>query len=708
MLLLASHLTNCADLKQAPTASTPVVSALVVDAGDELSSNFPQIHADVDVQVSGEFLLPSSVPDANTGAPIDRVPFSTPVKQINVTSGWTSAARAILRITGPDGVVTEALPTSSILRGSVVNQYGRNGDLVSNVVLGRHLDGPSPAEWFASRPVTVSTTALPVGGVLSGGLTLSDSAMAATGATVYMQASAGTMLPTAKLSLPASASMRREARYVKIRSTGVGSGAPVWVLREMRLRTVESTSAVTRIRGVQRLRVKRVTLQEPFYSGTSTAPIAMRRRLFIIPEEPDPWAPEPTPPPPPAPEPTPPSPPPAPPVPAPTLPANTPVVFQHGYLDNKFVWDPMRDTLRRRLSISDEAFSLNAQGDLASAGSALQVSARARFNAPTVFVAHSAGGLLARYAGNIDPALVAGIVTVGTPHTGALIADRGPVAAGLFVGLLSATFVTSPCLTNILNPNGRVCTALVAGSTGLAGFLVGLGLGSVLTNSASDLKPSAAFVQGRNLNAEVYPRVGITHRVNNRWAAFRMLSESRAIPLAWNSQAAEEGALGASAVFQSALFTFVASTVQLWMLAVQENSYSGLRLDGSCGPIFSDSFQCSGVWQDPWARYAYSERWQQYLLFFQTLSFDTLVALESADELWNWATTDWRAGDGFIGASSQAYPNTPGSPFPPLNFESVREPGFGPTMAHNGEPRSKQVEERIRRSMISILLVQQR
>jgi hypothetical protein len=153
VVAFASILSSCSELKQSPTAVAPVVNALVVDPADGLSSNYPQIYAELDVSVSGEIMLPSPFTDPATGASISSIPFSTPATLVNVTSGWTPSARAILRVTGPDGPIVEPLPMSGVLRGSMVAQYDRNGTLASNTILGKQLDGPSPPEWFATHPV---------------------------------------------------------------------------------------------------------------------------------------------------------------------------------------------------------------------------------------------------------------------------------------------------------------------------------------------------------------------------------------------------------------------------------------------------------------------------------------------------------------------------------------------------------------------------
>jgi pimeloyl-ACP methyl ester carboxylesterase len=548
-----------------------------------------------------------------------------------------------------------------------------------------------------------NSSAQPVGAAILGALTLSDSAMSTSNAILATQVAAGGVtLQTAKVTLPTLGNMRREARYVKISASGVNGGTKSWVLRELRFRTAEPTTGATRFRGVQRMKVKRVTIQEPIYASTSqTTPGAVRRRAYVIPDEVDPWYPDPVPPPPPAPDPAPPPPPPpAPPGSTPTLPANVPVVFQHGFKDFASVWTPMRDTLRPKLSIVDIAFNLNVEGELTDAGNALQQNTRSFFNAPTVFIGHSAGGLLSRYVGNIDPALVAGVVTVGTPHQGALIAERGQVAAAVFGSLVSETFATLPCQVGILEPGGPSCGVLDVLSTGLGAYL-GSRVGNNVTGPARDLRPNSAFVANRNATAESYPRVGITHRINTRWGGAQMLSEVRQIPLDWNDSAAEDGARKASLVYQSAWFVFVSSTVQMWMLATQENSQSGLQIDAYCGPLYSGSSSCGGGYQSPWDRYANGEVWWRYLQFWQTLSFDTILLMEASDLLWKAATANFAPSDGFISAESQEYPFTENSPTAPVNVETVRDaPQYGSRPAHNGEPRSKQVEVRLFESLV--------
>jgi pimeloyl-ACP methyl ester carboxylesterase len=702
---VAVALTSCSQLKETPTASESKVSALVVDAGDELSSNFPQIFADLEMQVSGEFVLPSPVFDAQSGTMIDRVPYSTPPELVNVTSGWTGSARAILRITGADGAVREVQPLSAVLRGATVQQYDRQGTMTASATLGRQLDGQTPAEWFAANPVTVDPNVQFFTAARAGGLTMADAVMSSSSASMSTQTLAsGAVVQTAKIALPTVGAMRREARYVKIAPTGAVPGPATWVLRELRFRSAESTTGVTRVRGVQRMKVKKVTFREPLYSSaTASGPTALRQRAFIIPEEPDPWSPEPTPPPPPPAPDQGPQPPPVLPPPGtiPVLPANTPLVYQHGFKDQQEIWSNMRDTVGRKLAVNARSFPIVVSGDLTIAGNTLQQRTRQEFNAPTVFVGHSAGGLLSRYVGDIDPSLVAGVVTIGTPHAGALIADRGPVAAGFFGGLVASSYFISPCITGEFFPYGPTCNQLAVLSTGVAGFLAGFGLGTVASSDAQDLKPSSTFVRNRTSYAENYPRVGITHRIDTRWGAAQMLNEFSARPLPWNPPYAAQGAAKTSAIYQNAQYILISSTIQLWLLNSSEDNNYGLSLNQNCGPFYSGTdFSCRGNYQDPFARNAYRQSWFQYFQTWQRLSLGTLLVLEGADELWNWATANNRASDGFIDSLSQQYPNTAGSSRPPVNFESVRNNIFyGPTPAHNGETKSSQIEVPLTRAL---------
>jgi pimeloyl-ACP methyl ester carboxylesterase len=704
VVAFAVALTSCTVLKETPTASEPKVSALVVDAGDELSSNFPLIYADLEMQVRGEFILPSPILNERTGQMIDRVPYSTPAEQVSVTSGWTAGAKAILRVTSADGAVRELQPLSAVLRGSTVQQYDRSGALTSSATFGKQLDGQSPAEWFAANPVIVDPNVQFFNAARVGGLTMSDAVMSSSTAVLSTQTlPSGVIAQTAKVTLPTVGAMRREARYVKIASSFLGGGPLTWVMREMRFRSVESTNAVAKLRGVQRMKVKRVTLNEPMYtSASASGPTALRRRVFIIPEEPDPWNPEPTPPPPPpAPDPGPQSPPLLPPPGSiPVLPNSTPMVFQHGYMDNASVWTEMRDTVKRQLSINDRAFSVAAEGDLSAAGERLRQATRNIFFTPTVFVGHSAGGLLARYVAEVDPSLVAGVVTIGTPHKGAYIADRAPLVSGFFGSLLASAFLGNPCSSGEFTAYGLTCSNLATISTGVAGFLAGYKLSGALTGDSRDLKRGSAFVRNRKLYTENFPRVGITHRVDQRWAVVRMLYEYQGRPLAWNSIVAEKGAFAMSQLYQSARYTLISSTIQLWLLNTSDYDNDGLSLNESCGPFYSSQTTCSGNYQDPFNRNAYRQGWFDYFLRWQRLSLGTLLALEGADEIWNWMTADNTASDGFIDAESQFYPDTNVTPTVPVNLESARSPGNGPTMAHNGELKSKQIEFVLTRSLL--------
>lgn len=260
----------------------------------------------------------------------------------------------------------------------------------------------------------------------------------------------------------------------------------------------------------------------------------------------------------------------------------------------------MRDRLRSELSINDRAYTLPTAGGLEPASSLLAATVRddAQFDR-AVFLAHSAGGVIARRVAQLDPARVAGIITVGTPHQGALIAERGADVAGLILGAVAANFYASPCVTGLLNGASNACRSFEKLAYADAAFILGAVGAELIANAgASDLDPDAAFIGQVNAIPESYRRVGVTHRISESGALARYIGE-RIGTQTWNDPSVETAVREYNIARRSAVFNFVITTVQLWMLSSYEVGASRWQLNEQCGPVYSRLGNCGGI-SDPY------------------------------------------------------------------------------------------------------------
>ncbi len=695
-------LTACSEeIVSSPPLKGELVSTLIVDGGDGLSYNFPQIWADLQLRAEAEIVLSQPVPHAVTRVPIDRFSVATPPENVSVSAGWNSSGRARLSMSGLVADAENVQPSSAVLRGAVVTQYDASGNAVSSAQQGTMMGAMSPDEWFATHPVSASLASANVAPAISalvGAMTVSDARMAGAGVSMRALNVSGFNYERRKLRMARVQGLTTDAIYLRLRDSASAAGSPslTWVLRELRVSNEQLPVRPNspRIREVQRIIVHRLIVQAALPAASTNASSGTAvlssptRRTFIIPEDPeDPWNP---PPPPPDVPPTPPSPPPGlPGLPVP-LPTPAPVVFQHGYTSNGEVWNGMRSRLRGILNIDDRAYTVPTIPGLEAASHSLLAAVRdeAGFSR-TVLLAHSAGGVISRRVAQLDPARVAGIITVGTPHAGALISERGPETGAGILAAVAGSFYIGPCVSGLLAENSTACKsfsklAIVTGAF-IAGEVYGERMGQPGSN---DLNPDSPFIQQVNSAPESFPRVGITHRVANSGALARYLGE-RLGTNEYDGYSADLAAREYNITRRSALFNFILATVQLAMLSEYEMGFSRWQLTTSCGPVYSSFGNCGGV-TEPYLANRFYNSYAQYLFQQQALAAGIYLSLTIANGVWNWGTTDQQGGDAFIASASQFYPNVVGSPFLPVNVESDRSFNGLATPAHGGETRSTQ------------------
>jgi pimeloyl-ACP methyl ester carboxylesterase len=326
---------------------------------------------------------------------------------------------------------------------------------------------------------------------------------------------------------------------------------------------------------------------------------------------------------------------------------------------------------------------------------------------PTIVVAHSAGGLIAREAERQSPDLVAGIVTVGTPHEGALIAERGPAALAAFTTFIMAeAFAIDPCGHGAaFARTSRTCQVLEWATIGVGDALLLAGIVGDHALQRDDLKPRSTFIQRLNATPERYLRVGITHRVPRRWSVARLVGEFTDPHPSWNDAAADSAVMSASRVYRGALSSMILAQLNLWLMEAMSQQSMLLALDLQCGPFYTYAPDClrRPFWTP--TQYGPFARWYEHNLMVRNASVGLVAALNAADYAWNVAASDMRPSDSFIAASSQRYPMSTGSPFQPEQRETDRRPENGPLPGHNGEPRSDMTRVELERVLRQTFLV---
>jgi pimeloyl-ACP methyl ester carboxylesterase len=691
------------------------VSALLLDGSDNLAWQYPQILAEIIVQSSGELQFSTPIRDVTTGQMISSMPFATAPDSVTVSAGWNGSGRARIQFNGSTAPGEDEVPIAGILRDEQIQMQNLSGAPLTTQPVGRLMDMQSPTEYFNANPIDTTVATFPSAAGLRGAATMTDAAMTASSATISTQTLGGVSRQIATVTMANAGQLTRVARYIKLRPSNASTDPLTWVLREVRMRAPAATGApapgTTRVRGDQRLTIRKLTFKRPTYATTSTGPTptSSATKIFIIPEEPNPWDPTPIPPMPPAPDPVP--PPPPPPVAVPLPPTNAagdvPVIFQAGFNTTAGDWNDMRLRLRPQLKIADDASSAYVSGDLFTAAVGLNSEVQTKFpNQRAIAIAHSAGGLVARRAAFLDPSKISGLITVGTPHQGALIAERAPTAVGAFASLLPSIWFGPPCLNGALNPDGNICRNLGVISVGGGAIfaLEAMARVSGQLQDARDLVPSSSFVTAVNTPPESFVRVGITHRVPRRWSVAREAAEAIAINqsgLEWNSPKGAQAVYAMSLAHRIAVISFVQATVMIWMLSQMEVDQGRLTINTTCGPSWTLPNAACGYdsYSSPLSRSGHISNWYRFLLWEQAIALSTALTLNIADLIWNMSVADNRSSDAFIAAASQFFPTNTGSALAAINIESDRDPANGPLVGHLGEPHSDMVRAPFQRSL---------
>lgn len=202
------------------------------------------------------------------------------------------------------------------------------------------------------------------------------------------------------------------------------------------------------------------------------------------------------------------------------------VVFQHGIFSNAATWDRMDPWLSSDFYLGNEADgtkikrSLSSTSRLSSQTDDLLSSMSNTGKQDFALIGHSQGGLIARAAAQRRPDLAEGVVTISSPHHGALLARNSKIAIqNLLTGLLDRLY--SGCSFPQQDPG---CFIAVFLAQQAVPGVVNWGIDqSVPVNI--DLQPNNAFVNALNQTPEAFTRVGIENYADKRWVLSRLAGD---------------------------------------------------------------------------------------------------------------------------------------------------------------------------------------
>jgi pimeloyl-ACP methyl ester carboxylesterase len=201
------------------------------------------------------------------------------------------------------------------------------------------------------------------------------------------------------------------------------------------------------------------------------------------------------------------------------------VVLQHGILSNADTWKTTAPWLRCRYQTATEVIPSLASLDSHSNQSYDQMNrVDATGQSGFVFIGHSQGGLVSRYtaqryAGQGRSHMVEGVVSVGTPHQGALLARN--LKQGGVDGLYTLLGAAGRCGTVFLDAGCHIATHVTQRL--LDGWISGML--NAYAPATMDLQPGSPSVSHLNSQPEGFARYGIQHYPTKRWMPMRLMED---------------------------------------------------------------------------------------------------------------------------------------------------------------------------------------
>ncbi|MCA1791088.1 MAG: alpha/beta hydrolase [Thioalkalivibrio sp.] len=358
------------------------------------------------------------------------------------------------------------------------------------------------------------------------------------------------------------------------------------------------------------------------------------------------------------------------------------VLYQHGICSEAATWDGMRPRVASVLNVGRErAFSLTSTARYETQVDELEQEIGASGDGSSIVVSHSQGGLVARRLGQRRGDLVGGVITIGTPHQGALIADYGPDLVADKVTQAVGSYCVGSLMCQLLN---EILTRKAVGEItyGLAGTAVPV---------IQDVRTGSAFLGTLNNTYEPFLRAGIESDAGNRWALMRLAGDvvSERTRLAQGLRPYGPQWVDNTEYLYRAGWALQYMGMFMWWYATPYGGGVG------CGYSYYRDY-----WDPCWDPYYY-DYWYTYSYWYYianllyTVGSFVTTTLDQIDWTWDDITTR-RADltDGFIQFNSQRYPWSPGSSGP-LRYV-IRAPYAD---SHTGSTASPEVYSRVEDSL---------
>lgn len=332
--------------------------------------------------------------------------------------------------------------------------------------------------------------------------------------------------------------------------------------------------------------------------------------------------------------------------------SNTHILYQHGFCSDASVWYAFDDRLEQTMPIkTSRAYSLDTRQTIEAQVSELRNNIQLKVPTQHIVIGHSAGGLVGRRFGQRYPDLVRGVVTIGTPHLGSLLADVGPASAAeqLRNALRVECYLQEVCnlVSDILRDMDAAAPVLGVGD---------------FVPSVDDYRTNSSFGQILNSTHEEFPRVSIETTPRKRWVLARLLGDrtsSSARLLLGARPVGDARVTEVERVYAIALWANRAAQSFLWYSALDLTRNTICDRQG-----FSFTWPtCTGEH----TRYEWFSETMQMIIAYVTYTATgaAMDLMNQIDRTWDHLTTRRQdQTDGLIHRTSQRYPDTPGSSLP--------------------------------------------
>ena len=264
-------------------------------------------------------------------------------------------------------------------------------------------------------------------------------------------------------------------------------------------------------------------------------------------------------------------------------------------------------------------------------------------------VGHSMGGLVGRAVGQERPDLIAGVVSIDTPHHGALVADFTPQFVFDFVAGWVGLSLNQRCdqISLSEDPGAWISCSLLVQATGVVGQL---GIPSIVdryVGAVGDLSIASSSISQLNGGYEPFQRASVRNAIATDFAIFHLAEDQ--FDIAWDPY-------------------FIAALSMT-------NELVGSQLIAN------------GYW------------------FAAIPLLAVAISMNVVDIIWNLISGAWLGegpGDGIVSFASQAFPNAPGAHAPQNQFYNIDEQWCTPfANSHVGNTTFGQTWDQARAALIS-------